>query len=71
MLLAKSSDGTVYGQFTQAGVLFDGDGGHAMVFEDYDGVLKVVMHCPNARTVFTHQFEHPIILPFSSLKLKK
>ena len=71
LLLAKSSDGTVYGQFAQEGVLFDGDGGHAMVFEDYDGVLKVVMHCPNARTVFTHQFEHPLILPFSSLELKK
>lgn len=71
LLLAKSSDGTVYGQFAQEDVLFDGDGGHAMVFEDYDGVLKVVMHCPNARTVFTHQFEHPLILPFSSLELKK
>lgn len=69
LLLAKSDDGTIYGNFSQEGVLFDKDGGHAMLFEDYDGTLKVVMHCPNARTVFTHKFEHPVIFDYASLKL--
>lgn len=69
LLLAQSADGTSKGEFVQKGVLFDKDGGHAMTFEDYDGVLKVVMHRPNARTIFTHKFEHPLIVPYDSLDI--
>lgn len=70
LLLAESDNGCVSGNFLQRGVLFDKDGGHAMVFDDYDGVRKLVMHCPNARTVFTHRFEHPVIVSLDSLAVK-
>lgn len=68
LLLAKSSDGRAEGEFVQQGVLFDKDGGHAMIFEDYDGSKKLVLHCPNARTIFTREFEHPLIIDYKDIK---
>lgn len=68
LLLAKSSNGRADGEFSQHGVLFDKDGGHAMMFEDYDGTQKLVLHCPNARTIFTREFEHPLIINYKDIK---
>ena len=35
------------GTFEPHSVLFDGDGGHCMVFCTYDGTLKMTFHRPN------------------------
>lgn len=67
LLLAKPENGKIDGKYSQLGVLYEQDGGHAMVFEDYDGRKKLVMHTPNARTIFTKQFEHAIILDYDNL----
>lgn len=69
LLLSEACEKKIDGEYIQRGVLFDKDGGHAMIFEDYDGTKKLVLHCPNARTIFTHQFEHPIILNYEDIKL--
>ena len=37
--------------------IFEEDGGHPMVFRDFDGTLRLVFHQPN------HGFSHPVILP--------
>ena len=46
--LAESSNGKVDGKWTQyPNPLNNDDGGHAMIFEDLDGVLQISYHAPN------------------------
>lgn len=62
--LAARSENGLFGNWRQLPPLFTEDGGHGMVFEDFSGSLKLILHTPNRRTVFTRAFEHPVILPF-------
>lgn len=61
-LCAVSADGTLKGKWVQEGPLYTGDGGHGMIFDDYDGTRYLVLHTPNARTVFTQRYEHPELI---------
>lgn len=46
--LARSEDGFLDGRWThESEPLFDGDGGHGMLFRTFDGQLKLVLHQPN------------------------
>ncbi|MDR1681852.1 MAG: glycoside hydrolase family 43 protein [Candidatus Symbiothrix sp.] len=45
--VAKSSNGTLFGTWTQQEPLNDDNGGHAMIFEGFDGVLRISYHAPN------------------------
>ena len=48
MGLARSDDGFVDGHWTHdPEPLFDGDGGHGMLFRTFEGQLKLVLHQPN------------------------
>jgi GH43 family beta-xylosidase len=44
---ARSASGEITGKWEQIDVLFDGDGGHGMVFRDLGGKLKLTLHTPN------------------------
>lgn len=62
-LLAYSDNGRLDGKWLQKGEpLYAGDGGHGMIFDDRDGKRYLVLHTPNVRTIFTHEYEHPVIL---------
>lgn len=61
-LCAISDDGTLHGKWIQQPPLYTEDGGHGMIFEDYDKARYLVLHAPNARTVFTKQYEHPVLI---------
>ena len=63
-LVARSSDGTVTGEWIQEGAIFTADGGHGMIFNDYDGNRYLVLHSPDARTAFTKKYERPLIIPY-------
>jgi arabinan endo-1,5-alpha-L-arabinosidase len=46
--VARSESGSILGPWTQdATPLFDGDGGHPMVFKTFDGRLMLALHSPN------------------------
>lgn len=61
-LSASSEDGTLAGRWSQDAPLYTSDGGHGMIFDDYDGTRYLVLHAPNARTVFTREYEHPLFV---------
>lgn len=63
-LVAKSADGSVTGKWLQEGAVYTADGGHGMVFNDYDGNRYLVLHSPDARTAFTKKYERPVIIPY-------
>jgi hypothetical protein len=44
---AASDDGEITGKWEQRGVLFDGGGGHGMLFFDFSGRLVLTLHSPN------------------------
>jgi hypothetical protein len=47
--LAESSNGKIDGAWTQyPEPLNNDDGGHAMIFEDLDGNLRISYHAPNS-----------------------
>lgn len=46
--VAKSDNGEIDGNWIHSSdFLFDRDGGHGMIFRDFDGNLKFIMHFPN------------------------
>lgn len=46
--IARSDNGDVTGSWTiDKTLLYDGDGGHGMIFETFDGQCKFVYHSPN------------------------
>ena len=56
--VSRSVSGKLSGPWTfDDKPIFDEDGGHPMVFKDFDGSLKLVFHQPNSG------FSHPVILP--------
>ncbi|PWG80628.1 glycoside hydrolase family 43 protein [Pararcticibacter amylolyticus] len=57
--LARSESGTIAGPWTQDDQpLNDDDGGHAMIFTDFKGVLRISYHAPNTGA-------HPVIYQLS------
>jgi GH43 family beta-xylosidase len=44
---AKSKSGEIDGEWEQADILFDNDGGHGMLFRDFNGKLILTLHTPN------------------------
>lgn len=56
--ISRSASGKLAGPWTcDPEPVFEADGGHPMVFKDFDGSLKLVFHQPNSG------FSHPVILP--------
>ena len=56
--ISRSASGKLAGPWTcDDEPIFEEDGGHAMVFRDFDGGLKIVFHQPNSG------HSHPVILP--------
>ncbi len=45
--LAVSENGEIDGKWTQLEPMFTDDGGHGMVFTDFNGNLRLTLHCPN------------------------
>lgn len=45
--VAKSENGKIDGRWKQIEPLFTKDGGHGMIFKDFENRLKLVLHCPN------------------------
>jgi len=46
--ISRSSDGTLFGNWThESSLLYDNDGGHGMVFSTFDGKLMLTLHTPN------------------------
>ncbi len=58
--LAVSDTGEVTGHFSQLDPLFEGDGGHGMLFTDKTGRTLLTLHSPNE-----HLKERPRFLPVS------
>ena len=68
--ISRSASGKLAGPWTcDPEPIFEEDGGHPMVFKDFDGNLKLVFHQPNSG------HSHPVILPLedtgNSLVIKK
>ena len=61
-LVAKSESGKVTGEWTQQGALYTADGGHGMIFEDYSSQRYLILHSPDARTIFTKKYERPVLI---------
>ena len=59
--VARSRSGELHGPWTpDPAPLFAENGGHAMVFTDFDGAMRLALHEPNEPAP-----EHPRIFPFS------
>ena len=44
----KSSDGTIFGDFSEGDLVYDENGGHGMIFKDKENRLHFVLHTPNS-----------------------
>lgn len=66
--VAVSENGKISGKFTHLEPIFKDDGGHGMVFRDFEGKLRLTLHCPNIqgseRPVFfeIHETEETITI---------
>ena len=57
---AYSDNGDITGNWTPAAEpIFGRDGGHGMIFRDFEGVQHLVLHAPNE-----NPYERPVFLPF-------
>ena len=45
--VTKSSNGKINGEWTHLEPIFTNDGGHGMIFKDFNGKLKLTLHSPN------------------------
>ncbi len=45
--IAVAASDSLYGEYKHEKLLFDGDGGHAMLFRTFAGEQKISFHCPN------------------------
>ena len=62
-LSAYSDNGRLDGKWLQRGEpLYASDGGHGMIFADYDGSRYLVLHAPNVRKIISREYEHPVML---------
>lgn len=65
--IVRSNDNTITGEWVpDEGLLYDGDGGHGMVFETFEGELIFVYHTPNA-----HFEERPVFKRITKKELMK
>ena len=46
-IILKSDNSEIDGNWIYEGMLFEDDGGHGMLFKDFDGNLKLCLHQPN------------------------
>ncbi len=53
--VAASNNGSIFGNWSHLKPIFEDDGGHGMIFRDFEGNLKLTLHCPNKKT-----FERPV-----------
>ncbi|MBE6770791.1 MAG: glycoside hydrolase [Ruminococcaceae bacterium] len=67
--VAYSDNGEIDGNWLHENPLFEENGGHGMIFEDYNGTKYLVLHSPNE-----NPYERPVLLEITeengSLKLK-
>lgn len=45
--IASSDNGDIDGNWSHEELLFEKDGGHGMIFDDYNGVKHLILHSPN------------------------
>ena len=45
--VATSDNDSIFGKWSHLKPVFEDDGGHGMIFKDFDGNLKLTLHCPN------------------------
>ena len=45
--IAIASSDSLYGAYQQEKLLFEDDGGHAMIFDTFQGERKISFHMPN------------------------
>ena len=65
--IVRSDNGTIEGKWIpDDGLLYDGDGGHGMVFETFEGELLFVYHSPNS-----HFDERPVFKKIGKEELMK
>jgi hypothetical protein len=62
--LAVSDTGRIDSHFSQLPPLFEGDGGHGMLFRRKDGALILTLHSPNK-----HMKERPRFIPVDQARL--
>lgn len=66
--VAYSDNGEIDGNWLHEAPMFDKDGGHGMIFEDYNGKKYLILHSPNE-----NPYERPVLLEITetdgSLKL--
>ena len=54
--VSSSDNGEIDGNWRHEELLFDENGGHGMIFEDYSGSLHLILHSPN-----NHPLERPVL----------
>ena len=59
--VASSTNGKVDGEWVQERLLFDEDGGHAMIFKTFEGDVMLALHTPNMLKTKTN-IEHLLLL---------
>ena len=66
--VAHSDNGEIDGKWYNEELLFEKDGGHGMIFEDYNGIKYLILHSPNE-----NPYERPVMFAVTeengSLKL--
>ena len=62
VLEAESESGSVLGPWTQQSSRFSFDGGHAMIFETFEGERMIALHSPNASIPEDDGKERPVFL---------
>lgn len=55
--VAYSDNGEIDGNWYNEELLFDKDGGHGMIFDDFEGVKHLILHSPNE-----NPYERPVLL---------
>ena len=54
--VSASDNGEIDGNWQHEKLLFDKDGGHGMIFEDFSGKKRLILHSPNK-----HPLERPVL----------
>ncbi|MGN0572323.1 MAG: glycoside hydrolase family 43 protein [Acutalibacteraceae bacterium] len=54
--VSSSDNGEIDGNWRHEKLLFDKNGGHGMIFEDFSGSLHLILHSPN-----NHPLERPVL----------
>jgi arabinan endo-1,5-alpha-L-arabinosidase len=54
--VSRSDNGEITGNWTHEEILFEKDGGHGMIFMDFEGINHLIIHSPNR-----HPKERPVL----------